>query len=51
MVFMYFAVSVSNIIALDCHIPMPLHMIFKSVSVVIILIKCQLGVSLRLVIE
>nr|CAB3266236.1 UDP-xylose and UDP-N-acetylglucosamine transporter [Phallusia mammillata] len=34
MVMMYFGVSVTNIMALNCNIPMPLHMIFKSGSLV-----------------
>uniref|UniRef100_H2Z8F2 Solute carrier family 35 member B4 n=1 Tax=Ciona savignyi TaxID=51511 RepID=H2Z8F2_CIOSA len=34
MVMMHFTVSITNIMALDCDIPMPLHMIFKSGSLV-----------------
>nr|XP_002126859.1 UDP-xylose and UDP-N-acetylglucosamine transporter isoform X1 [Ciona intestinalis]XP_009861274.1 UDP-xylose and UDP-N-acetylglucosamine transporter isoform X1 [Ciona intestinalis]XP_026694116.1 UDP-xylose and UDP-N-acetylglucosamine transporter isoform X2 [Ciona intestinalis] len=34
MVAMHFTVNITNIMALDCDIPMPLHMIFKSGSLV-----------------
>ncbi|CAK8686089.1 unnamed protein product [Clavelina lepadiformis] len=34
MVVIYFSVSLTNIMALNCNIPMPLHMIFKSGSLV-----------------
>ena len=32
MVFMFVVVTVTNIISLNCNIPIPLHTVFKSVS-------------------